>query len=155
MPPRDVRTGPARAAEETPAHGPFPLESREGGDLAAWLDAVRHGPPGRPLRANPALALVYGVCAREGTLERLVERLAGIEARLQEERARLERDLRFQGRMLADRDCQLAALQAEFVAMRRSCATRILGSARIRVGRALRWARAFAPARARRSSGPT
>jgi hypothetical protein len=130
----------------------YPLESRAGGDFAEWIRGV-YEVAGDPLsEAGEPMRWLHGICRKEGRTDRLVNCLLRAEkaaqAQLEGERAAcareraaavaLEREVQFVRRMLESRDQQFAALQAEFVAMRRSWVWRLARRARCAAGRARR-----------------
>jgi len=130
----------------------YPLESRAGGDFAEWIRRV-YEVAGDPLsEAGEPMRWLHGICRREGRTDRLVNCLLRAEkaaqAQLERERGAcareraaaeaLAREIQFVRRMLESRDQQFAALQAEFLAMRRSWVWRLARRARCAAGRARR-----------------
>jgi len=132
--------------------GAYPLESRAGGDFAEWIRRV-YEVAGDPLsEAGEPMRWLYGICRKEGRTDRLVNCLLRAEkaaqAQLEREKAAfarerasseaLARENRFVRRLLENRDQQFAALQAEFLDVRRSWAWRLVRRARCAAGRARR-----------------
>jgi hypothetical protein len=114
--------------------------------------------PGDPLsEANRPMRWLYRNCVREGRTDRLVNCLIRLEAEaraqllteragMQREQAALIRENGLIRRMLADRDGQYGALQAELVALRRDWVLRFIRTLRSDVRRIRRLFRAPAGA---------
>lgn len=139
--------------------GARPLKSGAGGSLRDWVDRIRKD-VGDPLaEANRPMTWLYRNCLREGRTDRLVNCLIRLEneahgqllierAGMQREQAALIRENGLLRRMLADRDRQYAALQAELVALRRDWVLRFIRALRSDFRRIRRMFRAPASARA-------
>jgi hypothetical protein len=149
----------AEQPEMTGGARSFPLESRAGGDFGEWIRILLQD-TGEPLsETGETMKRILRVCEIENRTDRLVNRLVAIEksvqGQLSNERAAAEalaKENRFIGRMLEDRDREFAALQTEFVALKRDWAWRTVRMIRCDLTR-LR--RLFRPSGARsRASQP-
>jgi hypothetical protein len=124
--------------------GTWPLESRGGGNFRDWVYYLHQDLADPLAEANEAMRWIYQIYQKENRADRFANRLLGLEkaahrdlqkARAETEKERaavvaLGKENRFIQRMLDDRDREFAALQADYVAMRRDRVWRVISMIR-------------------------